>query len=78
MNALEIAALNKRGLAGGGLELVRGTKVKSVDDKRNSGTKQNKVPGEGLELVRGTKVKSVDDKKTPAQNKTKSLEKAWN
>ena len=51
-------------------------KSNSVDDKRNSGSKQNKAAGEGLELVRGTKVIQSTTKETPAQSKTKPLEKA--
>ena len=38
-------------------------KSKSVDDKRKSGSKQNKSPGEGLELVGGTNGSQSEDKR---------------
>ena len=53
-------------------------KRKSIGSKENSGAKQNKAAGEGLELVRETKGSQSEARKTPAQNKTKPLEKAWN
>ena len=54
------------------------TKECGCENETNRGTKQNKAAGEGLELVRGTKGSQSETMGTAAQNKTRSLERAWN
>ena len=78
VNTVEVAALNKREPVGKGLELVRGTKESSPEQRGNRSAKQNMAAGEGMELERGTKESQPEEKGNRGVNKTRSLEKAWN
>ena len=78
VNTIEIAALNKRGPVGEGLELLRGTKERQSTTKATAAQNKTKPLGEGLEPVCGIEGSQSEDRETAAQDNTKPLEKAWN